>query len=114
MNVRVLKSTNKRLGADARIAHYGPASTYANYRGRIYVRSRAMSDINRVLAKRRSPYTDVSGNYWLRRKELWTSTSWLLPVADLVTRLHWLGVLDIRHFRREFGDLRLRPKMDFP
>ena len=37
----------------------GPASTYANYRGRIYVRSRAMSDINRVLAMRRSPYTVI-------------------------------------------------------
>ena len=59
-NVRVLKSTYKRLGADARIAHYGPASTYANYRGRIYVRSRAMAVINSVLAMRRSPYTDIS------------------------------------------------------
>ena len=47
------------MGADARIAHYGPASTYANYRGRIYVRSRAMAVINRVLAMRRSPYTDI-------------------------------------------------------
>jgi hypothetical protein len=45
------------LGADARINHYGPASTYANYRGRIYVCSRAMLVIIRVLAKRRSPYT---------------------------------------------------------
>ena len=48
------------MGAGARITHYGPASTCANYRGRIYVCSRAISVINTLLAMRRGPYT-VSG-----------------------------------------------------
>ena len=52
-------STNKRLGADARITHYGPASTYADSRGRIYVRSRAMLAFNNSLAMGRSPYTAI-------------------------------------------------------
>ena len=58
--------TKKRLGADARIAHYGPASTYADYRGRIYVRSRATLAFSNLLAMRRSPYTDGKGTIYAR------------------------------------------------
>jgi len=99
------KSTKKRLGADARITHYGPASTYANYRGRIYVCSRAMSDINSLLAMRRSPYTDIESPFndtethqgdhrthleilvkrssYIRTKYLPFSSSWHIPFARL-------------------------------
>jgi hypothetical protein len=61
--------TKKRLGADARITHYGPASTYADYRGRIYVSSRATFALSNLLAMRRSPYTviGIAGNHDCQR-----------------------------------------------
>ena len=53
------------MGTDARIAHYGPASTYANFRGRIYVCSRANRHQAGYLQTRRSPYTDLSPAHFL-------------------------------------------------
>ena len=54
------KSTTKRLGADARIAHHGPASSDAAVRDRIYVCSRHGAPKQWGLAMGRRPYTDIS------------------------------------------------------
>jgi hypothetical protein len=48
----------RQLSADARITHYGSASTCTDHIGRIFVCSRTSSTVSRLLATRRSPHTD--------------------------------------------------------
>jgi len=56
---RLSKRQRVKKSIKTAVATVQGQTTYANYRGRIYVRSRAMAVINRVLAMRRSPYTDA-------------------------------------------------------